>query len=171
MQQPPGAYNAAPNPITYGNMQYPNFGAQPNYSYPSTQTVPQPAMGMPAQIGFPNPMTSQPPAMKFTGFQLSQPGKATGTALGSSAAQTATPSLTINTSGIQDGNNDASAWQEYENEVDKRKYWYNTITNISTYEKPACLKTPEERSIPACPWKEYATPEGRKYYGNGSLTT
>ncbi len=167
--QPPAAYNTAPTlstPISYGSAPYPTYGG----SYPPAQTLSQPVMGMSNPMSFANPMTAQSVAMKFTGFQLSQPGKAAVTALGASVAQANVPS-NISTTGIQDSNNDASAWQEYENEVDKRKYWYNTITNISTYEKPACLKTPEERSIPPCPWKEYSTPEGRKYYGNGSLTT
>lgn len=71
------------------------------------------------------------------------------------------------TGGIQDSNNDASAWSEHLTEQDQRKYWFNKVTQKSTFDKPECLKTPEERSIPPCPWKEYATPEGKKYYHNG----
>ncbi|CAM9429979.1 unnamed protein product, partial [Ectocarpus fasciculatus] len=73
-------------------------------------------------------------------------------------------------SGIQDSNNDASAWSEHVTEKDQRKYWYNKMTQKSTFDKPACLKTPEERSIPPCPWKEYATAEGKKYYSDGKDT-
>ena len=73
--------------------------------------------------------------------------------------------------GIQDSNNDATAWSEHETEVDHRKYWFNKITQASTFEKPACLKTPEERSIAPCPWKEYSTADGRKYYSDGTETT
>jgi hypothetical protein len=73
-------------------------------------------------------------------------------------------------SGIQDSNNDASAWSEHVTEKDKRKYWYNKISQKSTFDKPGCLKTPEERSIPPCAWKEYATAEGKKYYHNGTDT-
>lgn len=68
---------------------------------------------------------------------------------------------------VMDPNNDVSAWSEHNTE-DGRKYWYNRITASSTYDKPFCLKTPEERSIPPCPWKEYVSPEGKKYYSNGT---
>ncbi len=72
------------------------------------------------------------------------------------------------TSGIIDPNNDVSSWSEHKTE-DGRRYWYNNITKISTYDKPNCLKTPEERSIPACEWKEFTSNDGsnRKYYNNG----
>lgn len=80
------------------------------------------------------------------------------------------PAANANPSGIQDSNNDASAWSEHITENDQRKYWYNKVTQKSTFDKPACLKTPEERSIPPCPWKEYATAEGKKYYHNGKDT-
>ena len=66
-----------------------------------------------------------------------------------------------------DPNNDVKAWSEHTG-TDGRIYWFNKITAASTYEKPFCLKTPEERAIPPCPWKEYVTPEGKKYYGNGT---
>jgi hypothetical protein len=69
-------------------------------------------------------------------------------------------------SSISDPNNDASSWSQHETE-DKRKYWYNRLSLMSSFEKPFCLKSPEERSIPPCPWKEYSS-EGRKYYSNGS---
>lgn len=68
---------------------------------------------------------------------------------------------------VMDPNNDVSAWSMYESE-DGRKYWHNRINNSSTYDKPFCLKTPEERSIPPCPWKEYKSPEGKLYYSNGT---
>jgi pre-mRNA-processing factor 40 len=67
---------------------------------------------------------------------------------------------------ISDPNNDVSAWSEHDTK-DGRKYWYNRLTNASTYEKPFILKTPEERSIPPCQWKEYTSPDGKKYYSNG----
>ena len=86
---------------------------------------------------------------------------------------TPVPSLSVN--GITDPNNDASLWKEHYNEVDERKYWFNRVTLISTYDKPFCLKTPEERSIPPCIWKEYTTTVNengsilkKKYYSNGS---
>jgi hypothetical protein len=72
----------------------------------------------------------------------------------------------LSMSSISDPNNDASSWSQHETE-DKRKYWYNRLSLMSSFEKPFCLKSPEERSIPPCPWKEYSS-GGRKYYSNGT---
>lgn len=71
------------------------------------------------------------------------------------------------TTSVLDPNNDVSAWSQHET-GDGRKYWYNRITMSSTFEKPFCLKTPEERSIPPCQWKEYTAADGKKYYNNGT---
>jgi len=46
-----------------------------------------------------------------------------------------------------------------------RKYYYNTITKQSSWEKPDELKTPLEKALSKCPWKEY-TSNGKKYYYN-----
>jgi hypothetical protein len=70
---------------------------------------------------------------------------------------------------IGDPNNDVSCWTDHTSE-EGRKYWYNRVSLVSTYDKPFCLKTPEERSIPPCPWKEY-TADGKKYYSNGTEST
>ena len=67
---------------------------------------------------------------------------------------------------VGDPNNEVSSWSEHEAE-DKRKYWYNRVNGTSTYDKPFCLKTPEERSIPPCKWKEYTAADGKKYYSDG----
>jgi pre-mRNA-processing factor 40 len=64
-----------------------------------------------------------------------------------------------------DPNNDITCWSEHET-ADKRKYWYNKAIGTSTYDKPFCMKTPEERSIPPCPWKEYTAADGKKYYSD-----
>lgn len=69
-----------------------------------------------------------------------------------------------------DPNNDVSCWAEHESEVG-RKYWYNRVSLVSTYDKPFCLKTPEERSIPPCAWKEYISADDKKYYSNGKEST
>eukprot|EP00981_Chlorochromonas_danica_P001225 scaffold268_cov210-Ochromonas_danica.AAC.20 len=66
---------------------------------------------------------------------------------------------------VLDPNNDASLWAEYMT-AEGRKYWYNAVTLVSTLDKPFCLKTPEERAIPPCPWKEYVT-DGKVYYSDG----
>lgn len=65
-----------------------------------------------------------------------------------------------------DPNNEVAFWSEHDTS-DGRKYWYNSHTKTSTYEKPACLKSPEERSIEPCIWKEFVA-DGKKYYNNGT---
>lgn len=77
------------------------------------------------------------------------------------------PGVGAPTERTTDPNNDITCWTEHKTE-DGRRYWYNSVTLASTYEKPLCLKTPEERSIPPCPWKEYTSPEGKLYYSNGT---
>lgn len=67
---------------------------------------------------------------------------------------------------VGDPMNDMASWSEHEAE-DKRKYWYNRVNGTSTYDKPFCLKTPEERSIPHCKWKEYTSADDKKYYSDG----
>lgn len=69
-----------------------------------------------------------------------------------------------------DPTNDVSCWTEHESDAGL-KYWYNRVTTVSTYDKPFCLKTPEERSIPPCPWKEYTAADDKKYYSNGKEST
>jgi hypothetical protein len=63
--------------------------------------------------------------------------------------------------------NDVQCWAEHKSEHGRR-YWYNVVTQQSTYDKPFCLKTPEERAIPPCIWKEYVSAEGKIYYNNGT---
>lgn len=67
---------------------------------------------------------------------------------------------------VGDPMNDMASWSEHEAD-DKRKYWYNRVNGTSTYDKPFCLKTPEERSIPYCKWKEYTAADDKKYYSDG----
>lgn len=40
------------------------------------------------------------------------------------------------------------------------------MTRASTWEKPEDLLTPEEKILKGSSWKEYTTPEGKKYYSN-----
>lgn len=68
-----------------------------------------------------------------------------------------------------DPSNDVSNWSEHV-APDGRKYWYNKAIAQSTFDKPLVLKTPEERSIPPCKWKEYSTSEGKKYYSDGTTS-
>lgn len=66
---------------------------------------------------------------------------------------------------LHDPTNDATCWSEHLTE-DGKKYWYNMKTQVSTFDKPLVLKTPEERAIPPCAWKEYNA-NGQTYYSNG----
>lgn len=113
-----------------------------------------PPMGMPGFVpppGFPRPMGMPgmplPPRMPFL-----PPPRAPGGG---------------NNERATDPANDASCWAEHKSEHGRR-YWYNVVTQTSTYDKPLCLKTPEERAIPPCPWKEYANSDGKIYYSNGT---
>jgi pre-mRNA-processing factor 40 len=67
--------------------------------------------------------------------------------------------------GAGDPNNEVANWSEHDTD-DGRKYWYNKVNLVSTYDKPFCLKSPEERSIAPCKWKEYSA-DGKKYYSDG----
>lgn len=56
-------------------------------------------------------------------------------------------------------------WNEHLS-TDGRKYYYNTQTGVSVWEKPEELKTEEERLRDSIPWKEHKTGEGKVYYYN-----
>ncbi|KAL3515379.1 hypothetical protein ACH5RR_022281 [Cinchona calisaya] len=47
-----------------------------------------------------------------------------------------------------------------------KKYYYNRLTRLSTWEKPLELMTPIERADASTDWREYTSPDGRKYYYN-----
>ncbi|KAI9334514.1 hypothetical protein DFJ73DRAFT_852971 [Zopfochytrium polystomum] len=49
---------------------------------------------------------------------------------------------------------------------DGKVYYFNSITGTSTWEKPDELKTPLERALAACDWKEYKTESGKRYFSN-----
>lgn len=66
--------------------------------------------------------------------------------------------------------NDVKCWSEHYAE-DKTPFWFNRVTKTSTYEKPACLKTAAERSLPTCAWKEFTSSDGKKYYSDGNNST
>jgi len=146
-----------------GNIQIPTT---PGSSIPLGYNVPvwnpTAQFGRPQQLPYPMPSAAfgQIPPSQFPGYP------------NSAAAAAATPMQPRPTSSgppqlAMDPNNDVKAWSEHTG-TDGRIYWFNKLTAASTYEKPFCLKTPEERAIPPCPWKEYATPEGKKYYSNGT---
>jgi len=58
-----------------------------------------------------------------------------------------------------------SEWTEHD-APDGRKYYYNTKTGKSAWEKPPELMTDIERADASTPWKEYTSKDGRKYYYN-----
>ncbi|CAG8524749.1 5350_t:CDS:10 [Paraglomus occultum] len=57
----------------------------------------------------------------------------------------------------------SSVWTEHTS-ADGRRYYYNTLTKQSSWDKPEELKTPEERALGTCQWKEFTADGGRKYY-------
>ena len=58
----------------------------------------------------------------------------------------------------------AHEWVEYSGHG--RRYYYNSITGETTYEKPDALKSEAEKSLPPCPWNEHVAADGRVYYYN-----
>lgn len=172
---PPRALPLPTPSVPPGTTVIPGMTVVPNLATPSVPGVPpvipgvpgvpfgmplpnfpgmMPPMGMPGFVpppGFPRPMgipgMPLPPRMPFL-----PPPRASGGG---------------NNERATDPANDASCWAEHKSEHGRR-YWYNVVTQTSTYDKPLCLKTPEERAIPPCPWKEYANSDGKVYYSNGT---
>ncbi|KAL1544332.1 pre-mRNA-processing protein 40B [Salvia divinorum] len=46
------------------------------------------------------------------------------------------------------------------------KYFYNKRTRVSSWEKPLELMTPNERADASTDWREFTSPEGRRFYFN-----
>ncbi|VDL90239.1 unnamed protein product [Schistocephalus solidus] len=59
----------------------------------------------------------------------------------------------------------SNTWVEHTSH-DGRKYYYNTMTKVTTWEKPDELKTAAERLLALCPWKEHKSESGKPYYYN-----
>eukprot|EP00929_Paragymnodinium_shiwhaense_P080520 TRINITY_DN41_c0_g1_i1.p1 TRINITY_DN41_c0_g1~~TRINITY_DN41_c0_g1_i1.p1 ORF type:complete len:572 (-),score=259.02 TRINITY_DN41_c0_g1_i1:132-1847(-) len=59
---------------------------------------------------------------------------------------------------------EAANWTEHKHN-DGRVYFYNKVTKQSSWDKPDCLKTADEKSNTTV-WKEYKTADGRTYYYN-----
>ncbi|KAK6916305.1 FF domain [Dillenia turbinata] len=55
-----------------------------------------------------------------------------------------------------------SDWIEH-NSSDGRRYYYNRRTKLSSWEKPFDLMTPIERADATTDWKEFTSPDGKKY--------
>lgn len=58
-----------------------------------------------------------------------------------------------------------SQWSEHRT-PDGRIYYFNKLTNQSSWEKPEDLKKEPEQNLETCPWKEYKTEDGKVYYHN-----
>jgi pre-mRNA-processing factor 40 len=59
--------------------------------------------------------------------------------------------------------NEQAQWKEHSS-PEGIPYWFNTVSKVSTWEKPESIWKPEDRIIAACMWKEYTAPNGYKYY-------
>ncbi|KAF9581722.1 hypothetical protein BGW38_001160 [Lunasporangiospora selenospora] len=59
-------------------------------------------------------------------------------------------------------------WVEYSHQ-DGRKYYHNSVTKETVWQKPNELKTSTELALDSCPWKEYTTSEGKRYYHNAAV--
>ena len=55
-------------------------------------------------------------------------------------------------------------WAEHTS-PDGKTYYFNSLTQESTYEKPDVFKTNAERALPTCVWKEYIK-NGKSYFFN-----
>lgn len=158
---PQGMYNSAPP--SYPMMSAPGMPVIP--SMPPQQTMlppPGATMGMPMPPFMP-PMGGMPPRFMMPPPQFPPPLMSTAAVIAAGTNNKAA----VSTERAPDPINDITCWAEHKSEHGRR-YWYNNITQTSTYDKPFCLKTPEERAIPPCPWKEYFSAEGKKYYSNGT---
>ncbi|VUZ52659.1 unnamed protein product [Hymenolepis diminuta] len=58
-----------------------------------------------------------------------------------------------------------TTWTEHTSH-DGRKYYYNTVTKVTTWDKPEELKSTSEKAISDCPWKEFIADNGNPYYYN-----
>lgn len=174
--QQPGNQQRPPQFMPPGIAPQMGMGGPPRFIPPPQQFQQQPQQFQPQQFqpqqhgmmgpggpmgrGYPMPQHGQGPMGPAGGMPVFVPPGGRGGGLPGPVPAAAAPAV------VGDPNNDVASWSEHDAE-DKRKYWYNRVTGTSTYDKPFCLKTPEERSIPPCKWKEYTASDGKKYYSDG----
>ncbi|KAF2706733.1 hypothetical protein K504DRAFT_385328 [Pleomassaria siparia CBS 279.74] len=58
-----------------------------------------------------------------------------------------------------------AVWQEAKME-DGRVYYYNPVSRVTQWNKPAEIMSDNERALVGTPWKEYKNPEGKPYWHN-----
>merc|ERR1719313_561955 len=58
---------------------------------------------------------------------------------------------------------DMQGWSEHQNQ-DGRRFYHHAEDGVSQWEKPACLKTPEEAKL--TDWEEYRIWNGREFFFN-----
>ena len=56
-------------------------------------------------------------------------------------------------------------WMEIKHPETGKVYYYNQVTQQSTFDKPEALKSLVERQLPFSPWREYVK-EGKSYFVN-----
>ncbi|KAL3514364.1 hypothetical protein ACH5RR_027081 [Cinchona calisaya] len=130
-------------------------GVQFSSSYtfaPSPFGQTQNGMNIPSQFQ-PSSQMHTPASSGQLWLHSGNQGAPTGTHLQQATQQ---PSAPVSTS---------SNWQEFESSTG-RTYYYNKVTQQSSWEKPVELMTPTERADASTVWKEFTTQEGRKYYYN-----
>lgn len=131
---------------------------------------PPPAYGM--ATGYPSDiLPNMPPVLPQLGAAFISPNNSL--SVHSTSIPSTTHSTVATTSNISapiDPVNDVKCWSEHFSE-DKRPFWFNSVLKTSTYDKPQCLKTAIERSIPVCVWKEFTSTDGKKYYSDGTSST
>eukprot|EP01113_Clastostelium_recurvatum_P018950 TRINITY_DN2232_c0_g1_i8.p1 TRINITY_DN2232_c0_g1~~TRINITY_DN2232_c0_g1_i8.p1 ORF type:complete len:746 (-),score=239.67 TRINITY_DN2232_c0_g1_i8:78-2294(-) len=135
----------------------PGYPPQPGYpAYPPLGYA-QPAYPLPvAQPPLRLPVTNPAPVPAPSAVPIPTPS--------ASAPSSGTSAITINIGSTDKA--PASDWSEATSD-DGRKYYFNKLTRVTTWEKPNELKTPEELAISSSPWKEYTNAEtGKKYYYN-----
>jgi hypothetical protein len=178
-----GGYNPAGHNMFTANPQMMNpmgmnlpFNPQMGMNMPSNMNMMMHAGGYPQHMQQPPaPMYPPPqfnPHMSMGNMQghMHMNGGGGGGVIPAPAAPRAPPKATP-PAAVIDPTNDVSCWSEHTAD-DSRKYWYNRVTLVSTYDKPFCLKSPEERSIVPTAWKEYPSADGGKpYYSNGTEST
>ncbi|KAL6504305.1 hypothetical protein OROGR_026228 [Orobanche gracilis] len=180
-------------PMTSGIPQPQPTGPSHGVSFSSSYTYAPSSLGL-AHSGINMPFHFQPSPQMSTplGPSGTQPWlhSSQSTPVVAPSQQAFTTSATVQAVNVSSKPQTASDWQEYE-AANGRRYYYNKITKQSSWDKPAELMTPLENVMPSqgnittalCPhfeggftfsriadastlWKEFTTPEGRKYYYN-----